>query len=201
MYIIIYNIINHNMVLIDINSNLIKFMFNQSFENYKLDLERFINKLENISSLNIKENKKYLVEYNIYVLSLDDEALYVGRTTRDVSVRLKEHQRGIGSEFTKIYKYGKIEKLIDFSYQSDDKYLDIETNLAFCLMKKFGYKNVRGGVFNKVVINKDPTKKEEHLNSYDDYLVEEYIEEIYDLLKEKSPNSILIKEYENNVKN
>ena len=64
-------------------------------------------------------------------------------------------------------------------------------------MKVFGYKNVRGGTFNKVIMKNDPTKDEEHLSCYIDETVEEYIEEIKDYLKENHPKSSLLK----NIKN
>ncbi len=169
-----------------------KYLFN-TIDDYRECLETLKKKINCLNQIiNIPE-KQYIVEYNLYVLLLDEEAIYVGRTIRDVSVRLKEHQKGIGAEFTKIYKYGKIEKLIDFSYHSDDRYLDIETNLAFSLMKEFGYKNVRGGTFNKVVYKKDPTKNQDNLDKYPDYTVDDYVMEIKDIIKNKYPKSKLLK--------
>lgn len=135
-----------------------------------------------------------MVEYILYVLLLDGEALYVGRTERsDVEIRVKEHQAGKGSEYTKTFKDGDIKKLIHFSYKSDDKHLDIETNLAYCLMKKVGFKNVRGGTFNKVVMKKDPTKNPIHMERYMDEPVEDYVNEVIEKIKEIYPNSKLLK--------
>lgn len=144
--------------------------------------------------------KEYIVEYTLYVLLLDGEALYVGRTARDFDIRLKEHQSGVGSEFTKTFKYGEIVPLLNDSYKSDDRYLDIETNLTFVLMKNFGYKNVRGGTFNNVIIKNDPTKNQKHIDKYPDFTVEDYITEIYEKIKNLYPKSPLIKEFDDRNK-
>ena len=156
--------------------------------------------IDNPTNEIIIPTKEYIVEYTLYVLLLDGEALYIGRTARDFEIRLKEHQSGVGSEFTKTFKYGEIIPLLNDSYKSDDRYLDIETNLTFILMKNFGYKNVRGGTFNNVVIKKDPTKNQNHIDKYPDYTVEDYITEIYEKIKKIYPNSKLLKEYDENNK-
>ena len=145
--------------------------------------------LSNIDSI---ISQKYNTDYNIYVLWLidgNDEALYVGKTSRAFEIRLNEHKRGKGSEFTSTFKYGKIIPLLNDHYQSDEN-LDMETNLTFTLMKHFGYENVRGGTFNKVVIKNDPTKKKMHIDRYVDEPVEDYIKEIYDILKDKKSKLI-----------
>ncbi len=112
-------------------------------------LDLFSKSLSNKQDQSEIIEKQYIIEYTLYVLLLDGEALYVGKTARDFQIRLKEHKSGVGSEFTKLYKYGEIIPLLDVSYKSDDRYLDIETNLTFILMKNFGYKNVRGGTISK----------------------------------------------------
>jgi predicted GIY-YIG superfamily endonuclease len=161
-----------------------------------LFLKSLSNTLPN-NQIEIKE-KQYIIEYTLYVLLLDGEALYVGKTERDFEIRLKEHRSGVGSEFTKTFKYGEIIPLINDTYKSDDRHHDHETNLTFILMRNFGYKNVRGGTFNNVVIKKDPTKNQNHIDKYPDYTVEDYITEIYDKIKKVCPDSKLLKIYEEN---
>lgn len=179
-------------ISIKLDFNTLRFVLNQAYNNSKQIHDEFKNK----EFIEIPK-QIYIVEYTLYILLLDTEALYVGRTEREFSIRLKEHRSGHGSKFTGAYRYGDIEPILTFNYKSNDRYLDIETNLTFCLMKVFGYKNVRGGTFNKVVIKNDPTKDEEHLSCYIDEPVEEYIEEIKDYLKINHPTSLLLKNLKN----
>ncbi len=182
-------------ISIKLDFNTLRFILNQSYNKSKQIHDEFKNK----KFLKIEEvpEQIYIIEYTLYVLLLDDEALYVGRTERDFAIRLKEHISGHGSEFTGAYRFGEIKPILTFSYKSNDRYLDIETNLAFSLMKVFGYKNVRGGTFNKVVMQNDPTKDEDHLASYIDEVVEEYVEEVKNYLKKKYPKSPLLKKLKN----
>jgi len=179
-------------ISIKVDLNTLKFLLNESYNKSK----QIHNEYKKCKKVKIPK-EIYIIEYTLYVLLLDTEALYVGRTEREFAIRLKEHRSGHGSEFTGAYRFGDIVPILTFSYKSNDRYLDIETNLAFCLMKVFGYKNVRGGTFNKVVILNDPTKDEEHLASYVDEIVEEYIEEVKDYLKVKYPTSSLLKDLKN----
>ena len=55
----------------------------------------------------------------IYILSLDGEALYVG-ITKNLNKRIEQHQTGKGSEFTKLFTYGKIEKVYDIELDSEE---------------------------------------------------------------------------------
>jgi hypothetical protein len=123
----------------------------------------------------------------IYILSLDDEALYVG-ITKNLKKRIEQHQTGKGSEFTKLYTYGKIEKVFDIELNSDEYDDDavkfLETQITFGLMNSFGYNNVRGGEFKTSrKYNKNPCLLKKNLAKWPIEAVEDQINDIIDELK------------------
>ncbi len=93
----------------------------------------------------------------VYLLTLNDDSLYVGVTTNMVR-RLKDHQAGIGSIFTK----GRVvmEWEILCSTDVDNKYqaLLLENKQAEDLRKQFPFKKISGGTlskkYKKIVIRK-----------------------------------------------
>ena len=123
----------------------------------------------------------------IYILSLDGEALYVG-ITKHLNKRIEQHQNGKGSEFTKLFSYGKIEKVFDIELESDqyddDAVKFLETQITFGLMNSFGYNNVRGGEFKTSrKYNKNPCLLKKNIDKWPIEAVEDQINEIIDELK------------------
>jgi predicted GIY-YIG superfamily endonuclease len=76
----------------------------------------------------------------LYVLKLEDDKYYVGKTTNLVK-RIKEHASGDGSEWTWTYRPVKVleHRPVKDAYD--------ETNTTKDLMKKYGVENVRGGAY------------------------------------------------------
>jgi cellular nucleic acid-binding protein len=78
---------------------------------------------------------------SIYVLKLENNKYYVGKTSKPVNERYDEHLNGKGSEWTKLYKPIKIKETKTSADQFDeDKYTKI-------YMAKYGIDNVRGGSY------------------------------------------------------
>jgi predicted GIY-YIG superfamily endonuclease len=78
----------------------------------------------------------------IYVLSLEQDKYYVGKTV-DMTSRIREHLSGRGSAWTQKYPYVKIIE----QFEGDD--LD-EDKTTVKYMRKYGIDNVRGGTFCQV---------------------------------------------------
>lgn len=93
---------------------------------------------------------------NIYALELDSGKYYIGKTSRDVSIRVQEHTTGNGSEWTSTYKPVKIIE----NYQSDSQFE--EDILTKKYMIKHGIDNVRGGSYTKFVLDEWQIKSLEH---------------------------------------
>ena len=87
----------------------------------------------------------------IYILQLENNKYYVGWTKRCDGERFDEHFSGIGYEWTKKYKPIQVLKWIDGTKQDEDK-------ITLELMKEFGWYNVRGGKWCKVVMTSPPNE-------------------------------------------
>lgn len=82
----------------------------------------------------------------VYVLDLEHDKYYVGKTT-NVEQRLKQHQEGIGSNWTKKYKcIGLNNVFSNCDVFDEDKY-------TIMMMNQFGINNVRGGSFNEIELS------------------------------------------------
>lgn len=82
----------------------------------------------------------------IYVILCEDDKYYVGKTSRPLQSRIKEHFENTGSEWTKMYKPVKVVEVIpDADDYDEDKYTKI-------YMKKYGIDNVRGGAYTRIVL-------------------------------------------------
>ena len=79
----------------------------------------------------------------LYVLQLEDDKWYVGKTD-DIVKRFEQHKTGKGSAWTKLYKPIKISETRPITSIHD------ETNVTKDLMKKYGVSNVRGGAYTQV---------------------------------------------------
>ena len=86
------------------------------------------------------------MEY-IYILKLKNNKYYIGKT-QNVENRYEQHLNGNGSSWTKKYKPVSIIKQIKSTSQFDeDKYVKE-------YMLKYGIKNVRGGTYSSIELDK-----------------------------------------------
>lgn len=92
----------------------------------------------------------------IYVLLLNSDKYYIGKTSRDVNVRFQEHLNGNGSEWTSLHK----PKSIIETYISDSPFK--EDILTKEYMMKYGIDNVRGGSYTKIKLEDWQLKNLEH---------------------------------------
>ena len=84
----------------------------------------------------------------IYILSLEQNKYYVGRTT-NITARLKHHNNNTGSAWT--MKYKPISTLIvhnDCDVYDEDKY-------TIKMMAEYGIDNVRGGSFTQIHLSQN----------------------------------------------
>ncbi len=82
----------------------------------------------------------------IYILKLENNKYYVGKTNKKMYRRYQEHQQGLGSQWTKKYKPVSIEHICLEVSEFD------EDNLTKQTMMKYGIDNVRGGSYTKVIL-------------------------------------------------
>ena len=88
----------------------------------------------------------------IYILQLNNDKYYVGKTNKLLNDRYKEHLDGIGSFWTKKYKPLSIIKQIENSSPFDeDRYVKE-------YMSIYGIENVRGGSYNQEELNSETVK-------------------------------------------
>lgn len=88
----------------------------------------------------------------IYILQLNNDKYYVGKTNRLIDDRYKEHLDGIGSFWTKKYKPLSVIKQIENSSPFDeDRY--VKEYMAI-----YGIENVRGGSYNQEELNSETIK-------------------------------------------
>ena len=89
---------------------------------------------------------------NIYILKLEDECWYVGKTAGDIDKRVQYHMNGTGSAWTKLHRPINIhERFLDVSPFDEDKYTKE-------YMAKYGMDKVRGGTYVLPTLQK--TQKE-----------------------------------------
>jgi predicted GIY-YIG superfamily endonuclease len=93
---------------------------------------------------------------NIYALELESSKYYIGKTSRDVSIRFQEHTCAKGSEYTSMYKPVRIIE----QYHSDSQFE--EDILTKKYMMKYGIDNVRGGSYTKIALDEWQIKSLEH---------------------------------------
>lgn len=83
-------------------------------------------------------------QFNLYILKLTNNKYYIGTTYKNVHLRIREHLKGIGAKWTKLYKPVNIlETFKTFDKFDEDKYTKI-------YMNEFGIENVRGGSYSKI---------------------------------------------------
>ena len=129
----------------------------------------------------------------IYVLELEDERYYIGRTSNIVQ-RMNEHFRGDGALYTKKHKPIKIKEIIIEKSKHDERDKTLEC------MEKYGWDKVRGYVWCKESLSKKPkikkiVEKEEVVIYDDDEIRNLYVLENKDIIEigkylNKTPGSI-----------
>jgi predicted GIY-YIG superfamily endonuclease len=91
---------------------------------------------------------------HIYVLKLENENYYVGQT-KNIEKRLKFHNKGkLGSDWTKLHSPIEIYKSKETPFTTVQDAIKLENLTTIWCMKKFGWKNVRGGDFCTLDENK-----------------------------------------------
>jgi len=88
---------------------------------------------------------------SIYILKLQENKWYIGKTYKKVKERFQEHLDGKGSSWTSKYKPIKIHHIIDTC--GPDKGAEYWQENASTLeyMEEYGIENVRGGSYTNVV--------------------------------------------------
>lgn len=93
------------------------------------------------------EEKHY---YWLYALRLNNGKYYVGQTRYyNVQTRIDQHKKGwYSADWVK--KHGFLEEIehIDIGLLTNDEAQKQETELTLKYMKKYGYRNVRGGDYS-----------------------------------------------------
>ncbi len=85
--------------------------------------------------------------FSIYVLKLIQDKYYIGKTYKDITQRFTQHKKGLGAEWTKLYKpVGMIE-----FFQTTDKFQEDLSTKKY--MERYGIENVRGGSYTKINLN------------------------------------------------
>ena len=130
----------------------------------------------------------------IYVLELEDERYYIGRTSNIVQ-RMNEHFRGDGALYTKKYKPIKIKEIIVEKTKYDERDKTLEC------MEKYGWDKVRGYAWCNESLSKKPkikkkiVEKEEVIIYDNDEIRNLYVLENKDIIEigkylNKTPGSI-----------
>ena len=96
---------------------------------------------------------------NIYVLELQGNRYYVGKTNRTFQ-RFNQHKSGSGARWTQKHKVKDL-----FAFHKDMKDTD-ENKITIQMMKKYGVRNVRGGSWTKVNMTEAEIKRlEKRINA------------------------------------
>ncbi len=98
----------------------------------------------------------------IYILELENNKYYVGKTTNP-DIRINNHFVGDGSQWTKKYKPIKVLEIINDCDNFDEDKYTLKT------MEKYGINNVRGGSFCKIILSDENiTTLKQIMNSVSD---------------------------------
>lgn len=96
------------------------------------------------------ENLDLTINY-IYVLKLEEDKYYVGRTS-NILIRIEQHFKGEGAIFTKAFKPIKVIELSEELTKQDERNKTLE------YMEKYGWQNVRGFVWCSLEIREPNIK-------------------------------------------
>ena len=99
----------------------------------------------------------------IYILRLKQGRYYVGKTERDINIRLMEHKRENGSEWTRKYP------VLDLCEKHENQSTFDEDKFVKKFMQNFGIDKVRGGAYSSIRLGKNQkeTLKKELLHAKD----------------------------------
>jgi predicted GIY-YIG superfamily endonuclease len=89
---------------------------------------------------------------SIYILELQENKWYIGKTYKKVKERFQEHLDGKGSSWTSKYKPIKIHHTIDTCGHVKGAEYWQENALTLEYMEEYGIENVRGGSYTNVVL-------------------------------------------------
>ena len=89
---------------------------------------------------------------SIYILKLQENKWYVGKTYKNVKERFQEHYDGNGSSWTKKYKPIKIHHITNTCGPNKGAEYWQENAETLDYMEKYGIENVRGGSYTNVVL-------------------------------------------------
>ena len=98
----------------------------------------------------------YAKSFNLYILQLSSNKFYIGKTCKSVLNRFNIHKKGIGAEWTKLYKPLHILE----QFESGDKFDEDKYTKKY--MDKFGIENVRGGSYCSISLTDWQIKAIEH---------------------------------------
>lgn len=105
-------------------------------------------KTNNYKMMNLElEKEKPKKEICIYILKCQENKYYVGKST-NINKRLKQHFKGKGSSWTKIFKPQQIYEIRRNCDEFDEEKITLQ------YMKKFGINNVRGGSYTRLQLTK-----------------------------------------------
>jgi hypothetical protein len=85
----------------------------------------------------------------IYVLLLEEEKYYVGKTDQPLELRFHQHKRGSGSAWTRQYPPIEIVHHYERTGEFD------EDNEVKRFMLQYGFENVRGGTYSQIMLPPD----------------------------------------------
>ncbi len=85
----------------------------------------------------------------VYVLKLKDNKVYVG-ITMNFNLRWAQHQSGEGSNWTRMHKPIEVIEIITNASAGLEKTKTLE------YMEEYGWENVRGGPWCKLMYKNDP---------------------------------------------
>lgn len=84
--------------------------------------------------------------FSIYILRLEDNKYYVGKTN-NIKKRIKQHKESYGSSWTKKYKFIEMIDVIE----TNEHFL--EDMYVKKYMNRYGINNVRGGSYSRVLLS------------------------------------------------
>lgn len=105
------------------------------------------------TQITYSETKTADARFYTYVLLLQNGKIYVG-STDNIYTRLYDHFSGSESSAVWVKEHGppiRVMEIIQYSHPDDEKYKFSE------YADKFGYENVRGGPFCRLILQEPPT--------------------------------------------